>query len=283
MTFYRQALASIATLALSCSITTTFAWNAYGHRVVASVAYERLKPNVKATVDDLIKKIHTEYPEINSLADLAIWPDAIRGQRIENYTHWHYIDVAFSNDGTPVKNLIDTDNAVWALRSMNAVLKNSHANPYERARFLAFFAHIVGDLHQPLHTVSLITATRPDGDKGGNLYYVQYNNEKTNVHKLWDEGVGAFHGGGSNNEVNQSVRELTGRYPYGSFNGKEQDIDPEHWLTEGMHNAQTAVYSMPENKVPTPNLLSNAKVVAEQEAVLAGYRLADLLNSLLSS
>ena len=281
MTFYRQALASIATLTLSCSITTSFAWNAYGHRVVASVAYERLKPNVKLVVDDLIKKIHTEYPEINSLADLAIWPDAIRGQRIDAYTHWHYIDVAFSNDGTAVKNLIDTDNAAWALHSISAVLKNSHANPYERARFLAFFVHIVGDLHQPLHTVSLITASRPDGDKGGNLYYVQYNNEKTNVHKLWDEGVGAFEGSGSNNEVNTSVRELTSRYPYGSFNGKEQDVDVEHWLKEGMHNAQTVVYSMPENKVPTPNSLSSAKIVAQEEATLAGYRLAELLNSLI--
>lgn len=258
------------------------AWNAIGHMVVARVAYKNLKPAAKEKIDTLVSDMNQQYTDMDSFLDLATWPDAIRGQHIETYTHWHYVDVAFSNDGTPLKNLIDSDNALWAVNKIEPIVKNDHANPYERARFLAFFAHIVGDLHQPLHTVSYISAKTPDGDRGGNDYTVQVKNSKTNLHKLWDGGVGAFEGSNSPSHVDQLADTLMAEYPESSFGGKANDLKPEDWVKEGMENATQSVYSTPMNQTVSTAYLENGKRVAEQQAVLAGYRLAKLLNQLLA-
>ena len=102
------------------------------------------------------------------------WPDTLRGQKIELYTRWHYTNLAFSADGTPLKNTVDTDNAVWAINHLLPIIGNTKANRFERARSLAFLVHIVGDLHQPLHSITRISAAHPEGDHGGNLYFIKY-------------------------------------------------------------------------------------------------------------
>lgn len=268
----------ISTLSLPLA---SFAWNAVGHMVVATVAYNNLKPAVRDKIDSLVSDMNQQYIEMDSFVDLAVWPDAIRGQKIETYTHWHYVDVAFSKDGTPLKNLIDSDNALWAVNKIMPIVKNEGANPYERSRFLAFFAHIVGDIHQPLHTVSYISASTPNGDRGGNDYNVQYKTSKINLHKLWDGGVGAFEGSNSTSHVNELAKTLMSQYPESSFGTRANDLKPENWVKEGMDNAQQYVYSTPMNQQVSTAYLENGKRVSEQQAVLAGYRLAKLLNQLL--
>lgn len=279
----RKSLLALPLLVSTLSLpVVSYAWNAVGHMVVATVAYNNLKPAVREKIDSLVSDMNQQYVEIDSFVDLACWPDTIRGQKIETYTHWHYVDVAFSKDGTPLKNLIDSDNALWAVNKIMPIVKNDSANPYERSRFLAFFAHIVSDVHQPLHTVSYISATTPNGDRGGNDYNVQYKSSKINLHKLWDGGVGAFEGSNSTSHVNELANTLTSEYPESSFGARVNDLKPENWVKEGMDNAQQYVYSTPMNQQVSTAYLENGKRVSEQQAVLAGYRLAKLLNQLLS-
>lgn len=38
----------------------------------------------------------------------------------------------------------------------------------QRALFARYLIHVVGDIHQPLHSVSLYNQTFPSGDRGGN-------------------------------------------------------------------------------------------------------------------
>jgi hypothetical protein len=257
-----------------------FAWNAFGHMVVASIAYQNLKPATREKIDNLVDYMHQQYADMGTFLNIAYWPDSIRGQKIETYTHWHYIDVAFSTDGTPLKNLVDTDNAVWAINNIEPVVKNDHANAYERARFLAFLTHIVADLHQPLHTVSYISAAMPDGDKGGNSYFVRVNNERLNLHKLWDGGLGVFDGDTSNDNIAATAKYIMERYPQNSFGNKASDLKPDSWIKEGMANAKQYAYNTPENQPVSQGYLENGKRIAEQQAALAGYRLANLLNQL---
>src|SRR4029079_13629150 len=77
----------------------TLAWNATGHMLVANIAYENLKPEVRDNIDTLVTLMHTQHVNIATFADLAVWPDTLHAQKIETYTHWHYIDATFSNDG----------------------------------------------------------------------------------------------------------------------------------------------------------------------------------------
>lgn len=259
-----------------------FAWGAVGHMVVANIAYQNLKPDIRDKVDTIIASLTQQYPEIKTFQQAAFWPDAIRDQRIETFTHWHYIDHAISTDGSPLKDLIDTDNASWAFRNIVTVVKNTHANPYERTRFLSFLEHITGDLHQPLHTVANITARLPNGDKGGNSTYVIYKGNRINLHKLWDAGVGAFEGSSSMKHIEEITTTITTLYPPAYFGAKVQDLNQEDWIAESIQNAKTYTYNMIENQPVSDGYLQSGKTVAQQQAALAGYRLANLLNQILA-
>lgn len=59
---------------------------------------------------------------------------------------------------------------------------------------LRLLIHYVGDIHQPLHTVSRYTAEYPEGDQGGNLFMLEtFSPENiTELHALWDSVVTSF-------------------------------------------------------------------------------------------
>ena len=121
-------LVRLAVLSLAiCFIfpVTSFAWNALGHMVVADIAYQRLKPEVREKVDKLISFLHNEYPDIGTMLQMAYWPDTIRSQKVETFTHWHYIDQPYIQDGVQPKNLIDSDNIVWAINRVRNVVGQS--------------------------------------------------------------------------------------------------------------------------------------------------------------
>lgn len=263
----------------------SYAWNALGHMVVATIAYDQLKPDIQQKVDQMVADLSKEYPDITTFPQMAPWPDSLRSQQIEIYTHWHYVDKAFSTDGTPVIDISDTDNVLYALKQMEPILRNAHANAYEKARFLAFLIHCVGDIHQPLHTVSKISAAYPYGDQGGNLYYIHYptNAETMSLHKLWDGGIDFLNMKATDANAKNLATVLVSQYPESDFGTKATNLEIDTWGDEGFYLATTLVYQTPENQVPTSDYLTKAKMSAEQQLALAGYRLAHLINDLLGS
>lgn len=266
---------------LVCLPFKVYSWNAVGHMVIANIAYQQLQSNVRATVDTLVKQMNQDYASFASFADMATWPDSLKAQKIDTYSHWHYIDIAFSTDGTPLKNTVDTDNAVWATNEIEAVVKNTHANPNERARFLSFLVHIAADLHQPLHTVSYFSSLHLDGDRGGNDYYVKFDKHSINLHSLWDGGVGVFDEDTSPEHINTLAKTLMALYPASFFKSQIDNLVPDDWVKEGTLNAKTYVYSAAEKQDVTTAYVEAGQRVSQQEAALAGYRLASLLNQLL--
>lgn len=277
-TFKRLACCAIFTV---LAPLTSYGWNATGHMVVADIAYQNLTPTARKTVDGLVGQLNKEYPEMKTFMNISYWPDSIRSQRIESFTHWHYVDHAFSTDGTALKDVVDTDNAVWAVNTIKGVVKNDKANAFDRVRFLSFLTHIVADLHQPLHTVSYFSAAHTGGDRGGNSYNVRVNNERINVHKLWDGGVGVFANDNTFVKASAVSTAIQEQYPQTYFGDRATNINAEDWAKEGMENAKTYVYNTPENQDVSSTYIANGKELAKQQAALAGYRLAALLNQLL--
>ena len=272
---------SLVIITVSCH---GYAWNALAHMVIADIAYEQLKPDVRKKVDIMVADLSQEYPDINQFSHIAPWPDKLRSQRIELYTHWHYINLAFSDDGTALKDMSDTDNAVWAINALLPIISNPKANPHERARSLAFLVHIVGDLHQPLHAITRISAAHPDGDHGGNLYYIKYpavKPQKISMHKLWDQGTDLFTMPVSDSNAASLSAFIVNLFPYEYFGELVNDLASDHWANEGLAISSSFVYSTPPNVVPDTSYLQTAKQVAEQRAALAGYRLANILNKIL--
>lgn len=63
---------------------------------------------------------------------------------------------------------------------------------------------MIGDIHQPLHSVALFNKTYPKGDAGGNLLKIKMlNGTIANFHSFWDSGAFLLQ-----NETHQFVRPL---------------------------------------------------------------------------
>lgn len=272
---------SLIVIIFSVIPISSIAWNAMGHMVVAQIAYANLKPNVRKTVDNMVQNFNQEYPDMKTFLNLAYWPDEIRSQHINTYARWHYINSPFSMDGTPLKDTVSTDNAVWAITNIKSAVHNGNGNPFERVRFLAFFAHIVGDLHQPLHTITYISSNHPNGDRGGNQYYIRYDKLHIRLHEIWDDGLGLFNKPHTVNNAVIIARSIMRRYPKTYFGNLTYNLEPKDWVLEGISSARKYCYNTPENADATPEYISGAKDIVEQKVALAGYRLAELLNSLL--
>ncbi len=259
--------------------SSAFAWNTLGHMVVANIAYQYLTPKVREQTAILLTAFQQEYPQTN-FSQLAAWPDFLRAQKIEIFSHWHYINLPFSDDGTAITNTIDADNATWAFNHIKTIVENDRANVYERARFLAFLMHITADLHQPLHTVARLSAAYPEGDHGGNVFWVRYNNERVNLHRLWDGGVGVLEMKASQENVEVLTKMLTTLYPPSYFAKQTNELDADHWARAGLSNAQMYVYQTTEEQTVSVEYLASNRKIAQQQLALAGYRLANVLNQL---
>lgn len=259
-----------------------FAWNAVGHMVIAKIAYQNLTSVPQAKIDTAVSEFAKEYPDLNTFPLIAPWLDAVHWQQnIDVFTHWHYVGFEFK-DGAPIKSNLDSDNALWALAVLQPILKNPAVNQFERARFLAIFVHVVGDIHQPLHAASRVSDEHPDGDQGGNLYFIQYPEGTTiPLHSLWDNGCDFFSGDTSSQNIDALAQKVTADYPQAFFGDLSSDVSPSDWAQEDMKLAISQVYLTPANQVPSAEYLDVCKKTVEQRAALAGYRLAFILNKLM--
>jgi hypothetical protein len=85
----------------------------------------------------------------------ARWSDDIRIQdKARNRSLWHYINFPFKREGQPPS--VQTRepepvNILTAMAENESVVKNAN-DPERKAIALAWLFHLVGDIHQPLHT-----------------------------------------------------------------------------------------------------------------------------------
>jgi hypothetical protein len=58
---------------------------------------------------------------------------------------------------------------------------------------MRYVLHVVGDLHQPLHSAQMFNITYPNGDAGGNFEKVtDVNGSVLNFHAFLDSGAETF-------------------------------------------------------------------------------------------
>ena len=154
-------------------------WGALGHRTVAYLAAHYLTPEATTYVADLIN-----YQDIS---EAALWADKIRYIPGFMYSRaWHYIDAQddpprqcglnFTRDCLP-----DQGCAVSALVNQTGRVRDRSLNHWERGQALRWILHLVGDIHQPLHTEA--------EDRGGNGIPVIFGRRHTNLHSIWDTAM----------------------------------------------------------------------------------------------
>ncbi len=262
------------------------AWDGDGHRIIAQIAYDNMTPAARDAANDLIDRLSDQYPQTSTFQTAAQWADYLRHNNINAFNSWHFINYPYSSDNTTT-GTIATENIVWATNQSIAVLQSPHATEFERALFFRFLVHFVGDAHQPLHCISFYSKQFPHGDNGGNLYRIA-GEQQNNLHAFWDNGLGLFDANSchenrlKSNQIDCLSHQIESEYPPSYFGAKTHDLNVQHWTIESFNLAKSFVYTMPENSVPTPSYIAHGQQIVAQQLALAGYRLANLLNSLLA-
>lgn len=182
MSLRRRLLAAL--LATAFVVPAAQAWGPLGHSIVAALAQRQLDPAAAAEVKHLLAADHTDR-----LADVAAWPDQLRDAPAqkdlwERTRKLHYIDFRGGPtcDYVPPRDCRDGECVVGGLAHYVAILGDKTRSDADRLQALIFVTHFVGDIHQPLH------AGYRD-DFGGNKYQVRFNDEGSNLHKVWDSGL----------------------------------------------------------------------------------------------
>jgi hypothetical protein len=270
-----------------CFSQTVLAWNAEGHMVVAQIAYNHLDSAVKARCDALIA-VPLAYGgnSTSNFVTAACWADDYKGQ-LSTGT-WHYIDLPFSLDGTSANSFVPAPfDVVQAINLSIATLQSSTATPSNQAVSLRYLIHFVGDIQQPLHSSDAFFASQPNGDAGGNGFYI--NGTWNNLHSLWDSGGGYLPdslsrplSSASQTTLNNKVAAIEADYPYTPNVGTIPS--PMDWAREGQGIAETVSYvGITLNSTPSTSYLNTAKTTTEQRMALGGHGLADLLTTLFAS
>ncbi|HEX8524994.1 MAG TPA: S1/P1 nuclease, partial [Tepidisphaeraceae bacterium] len=238
----------------------------------------------------------------------ATWPDMVRPARqgdkykpptITRYHKgsWHYSDIPyvlgeFKRPATSEP----AENAITALHANLKILSDKQAKPEDRAVALAWVEHIIGDIHQPLHAVSLYSEKFPKGDQGGNAEVVRAGGEVKRLHGFWDDALGTLDDYPSIDARADTVSKL----PDADAKKKiKADTTPESWLKESHDLAVAQVYEQGklqfgisqdwEAKKITPDqvpalpdrYINNAKELAKQQVLLASLRLAEQIKEAL--
>jgi hypothetical protein len=245
---------SLAVLFLICCYSSE-AWNAKGHKIVAAFAKENLKAIDKALVDS----VQFFLGEM-SFEDAAVWMDEIKGDH--SYDHLrpaHYVNV--EKDATYVSNKeVNIINELDVV--MNVLFTKGPRDKDKTAFALRELFHLVGDLHQPLHTGY-------EEDRGGNEIDVYYNGESSNLHALWDGGIIQF----------EKIT-LSGCMKFANEMSPEekksaQKIDVLKWMEES-RSYLPFVYDFKKGKIDS-EYSSKAKPIIEKQLVKAGIRLTAIL------
>lgn len=164
------------------------AWNALGHQLVAQIAYDHLSTHARKVCNQYNQAMDKVYKP-QSFTNAAVWLDTLRYQGINWFSTMHYVDLPFSPDGSE-EPLPPEINAVWAIEKSRTTLLNKYATDFDKGVALRVILHVVGDLHQPLHASTCVSADFPQGDRGGNLMRLQKNPIGKNLHSYWDKGGG---------------------------------------------------------------------------------------------
>lgn len=249
-----------------------------------------------ATYPDVIKGDRTtqyeeSIPKMNSLFFILSSPNP-NNREHELCKTWHYYDAPI-RDKSQGKHPVDLSNAVNALTLTREQLATLEAAPEKDRKmqcwWLYWAEHIVGDLHQPLHCVSSYEYQPEEGDAGGNrLQFPDPTrpNGRGNLHGYWDGGIGRAIATDKQNNLSPNVEEVTKRWsadPAVMSSDKDgANLDTASWITDGAKLADTLVYKDVKPNTPLPTgYAESCTQLCKKQAVLAGSRLAALLNSIL--
>lgn len=284
----RPRLSSLLTALLTLGIWTPLqsparAWWETGHMITAQIAYDQLRPDVRAKADKLVAWLDNTEPDASRRAFVptSVWMDATKARGLTAFNEWHYINIPYNPEGLPVAADAKETNIVERMQTLAATLKSDKASDFEKAFALRVLIHLFGDVHQPFHAVGKLSHAHPDGDLGGNLTLIQHG-DKHNTHAFWDSTAELFEQVDPSqwkSKIPGFAASLEQRLPPKQF-ADRLAFNPMGWAEESYTLAVRYGYQpLSADGQLSPAYVAKAQEICAERLALGGYRLAELLNS----
>jgi len=225
------------------------AWGCKGHQTVVLIAEKHLTPETRQWVEKLLSENPID-PKLNrycggaardAMADAATWADDVRGERKNG--PWHYIDIPRGSKRGELEPFCGAAGCVTkAISEQLAILKDKNADAAKRADALRYVIHFVGDLHQPLHTIT-------NADEGGNCVPLKYfrrtahehnHSFSPNLHSIWDTAIPERDAEGADSA--EYADTLDALFAADIEGWQKAGVHVEDWVWEGYDFAESVVY-----------------------------------------
>jgi hypothetical protein len=241
----------------------TMAWGTQGHRICGQIAYSYLTPKARKAIEAILGN--------ESIALASNWADFIKSDPTYAYmSPWHYIDfdkaytypemVAYLNQDTNV-------DAYTKLQFLIAELKKPDLSKENKLLYLHMLIHIVEDVHQPMH------AAHAD-DKGGNDFKVNWFNNPTNLHSVWDSQLIDFQ------QLSYTEYATAINHTTWAQRTEWQKAAISQWLFESNQIAEKLYTEIKPGDTLNYKYNFTHIDIVNQQLLKAGVRLAGLLNQI---
>jgi hypothetical protein len=242
------------------------AWGEDGHRIVGTVALSQLDSQALRAVTDILGS-----DSAAAVSEACNWPDVVRKTpEWEWSAPQHYVNIPrnavhFERQRDCGDGMCVTD----AIIKYANELTRAGLTPGRRWQAFAWLCHLVGDLHQPLHTGY-------KDDLGANLVEIEYRGDVHDLHQFWDQVV---------------IQERLG--PGGTWDRPLSDarwytappawnpVEVAAWTDESHELVNRAAY--PSGRMVDQQFADQAWVIIRQQWQKAANRLAQILNATLGA
>jgi len=228
----------------------------------------------------------------------AEWPDDIKGQKWTNFNILHFtnypvIDPNF--EGSDIKTAVD--NVTLAFNECHDTLSKpiDDLTVIPKSICMRLMIHLLGDIHQPLHTATLFSKEFPSGDMGGNLFKVIFpaSTSMNELHAFWDSTAKKYSGSikvpltdNHYDQLQEIAFNITGKWNRANLSEELKKKTFNEWTAESGKLAYEVAYDKLKLQSGTKLTLEYqqmAQDLIDKQLVLGGLRLADTLSLVLSS
>lgn len=252
------------------------AWADDGHRVICEIAWQRLTRDARALVGELLGDGPEDVgPRMGQrFAEACTWADHVRETTHQSTAEYHFLNV---RRGAPSVDLGRDcpafDCVPIAIRRYLTYLVRGETptdGRQRQAEALKFFAHFVGDVHQPLHAGYL-------DDRGGNEILVRWPGAGGDVklHAVWDFWIVRRAGLAGRRAAAALAAGITAEDA-----ARWQNADVEGWTNESYRLAVEQAYDLPADRDLGGAYYERILPVVRRQLQKAGVRLAFMLNAI---
>ena len=236
-----------------------FGWGKTGHRVIGEIAERNLTEEARIKIRELLDN--------QSLAVVSTWADEMRSNpKFDKYGPWHYVNLPIDKEYDEIES--KSVNVITQINKSIQTLRIPFTSRKMKQFYLKYLVHMVGDIHQPLHTGR-------EEDWGGNKIKVMFKGRKdaenwTNLHDLWDAGI--------IDDYKMSYTEYADKL----MDSKTVDFsqgDPILWSKES-HAFVPKIYETEADTYLSYDYVYENLPIIDQRLYQAGIRLANILNEL---